>query len=48
MVNTWLKTVKKVNATLPKGTLLKDVLKKAKSIQKQKKQKRQNHVRKKG
>jgi len=32
MVNTWLKTVKKVNARLPKGTLLINVLKKAKEV----------------
>ena len=32
MVNAWIKTVKEVQATVPKGTLLNDILEKAKVI----------------
>lgn len=32
MVNAWIQTVKEVQATVPKGTLLKNILEKAKVI----------------
>ena len=32
MVNAWMQTVKDVKASMPKGTLLKDILKKAKLV----------------
>ena len=41
MVNAWLNTVKEVQAKVPKGTLLKDILHKAKIIYEKKIKKRQ-------
>ena len=40
MVNAWLNTVKEVQAKVPKGTLLKDILHKAKIIYEKKNKKK--------
>ena len=40
MVNAWLNTVKEVQAKVPKGTLLKDILNKAKIIYEKKNKKK--------
>ena len=39
MVNAWMQTVKKVKASMPKGTLLKDILIKAKKVYAEQKKK---------
>lgn len=54
MVNAWIKTVKEVQASVPKKTLLKDILEKAKQIyvkknkKNKKKKKRKVKTRRKG